>query len=148
MKNIDILNLANAGVLEITTNDLDAAHAYKVIKFKAGVKKAYDAVQESDTELLKEVGIKDPAAFDKERRELMESKKNPSRLEELNKQYDRLVELRKKLYDEEVELDCKTMPFEQFRILQKENSGQKGNPLGAFDYLLEGVLWAAPEEKE
>ena len=34
MKTIDILNLANAGILSITANDLDAAHAYNAIRAK------------------------------------------------------------------------------------------------------------------
>lgn len=39
MKNIDILNLANTGVLAITANDLDAAQSYKVLNFKNSVSK-------------------------------------------------------------------------------------------------------------
>ena len=72
MKNIDIINLANGGILAITANDLDAAHAYKVIKFKKAVKKAFESIVESEKEILKEAGIEDAQAFDKERKEYFE----------------------------------------------------------------------------
>ena len=147
MKNIDILNLANAGVLAITANNLDAAHAYKVLKFKKAVKKAFESIMESEREILKEAGIEDAAAFDKERKELIESGSNKERLEELDKQLSRVIELRGNLYKEEVELDCKTIPFEQFHLLQRENKDLANKPLNAFEDLLEGVLWEAPNEE-
>lgn len=148
MKNYDILNLQHLGVLAITANDLDAAHAYKVIGFKRAVKKAFDNIVEAEKEILKEVKIEDPQAFDKERDELKKSGSNPERLAELDKTFDRYNELRKKLYEEEVTLDCKTMPYEQFHILQKENKGMNPKVLNILEEQLEGVLWAAPEEKE
>lgn len=146
MKTIDILNLANAGILSITANDLDAAHAYKVLKFKKAVKKAFEGIMESELEILKEAGIEDAAAFDKERKELIESGGNPKRLEEMNKQLSRVLELRANLYKEDVELDCKAIPFEQFHALQCENKDLDHKPLNTFEDLLEGVLWEAPND--
>lgn len=146
MKTIDIITLANAGILAITANDLDAAHAYKVLKFKKAVKKAFEGVMESEREILKEAGIEDAAAFDKERKELTVSASDKKRLEELNKQLSRVLELRDNLYKEEVELDCKTIPFEQFHALQQENKDLERKPLNAFEDLLEGVLWEAPND--
>lgn len=146
MKTIDILNLANAGILSITANDLDAAHAYKVLKFKKAVKKAFEGIMESEREILKEAGIEDAAAFDKERKELIESGGNPKRLEEMNKQLSRVLELRGNLYKEDVELDCKAIPFEQFHALQCENKDLDHKPLNTFEDLLEGVLWEAPND--
>ena len=146
MKTIDILNLANAGILSITANDLDAAHAYKVLKFKKAIKKAFESIMESEQEILKEAGIEDAVAFDKERKELIESGSNPKRLEEMNKQLSRVLELRGNLYKEDVELDCKAIPFEQFHALQCENKDLDHKPLNTFEDLLEGVLWEAPNE--
>lgn len=147
MKTIDILNLTDAGILAITANDLDAAHAYKVLKFKKAVKKAFESIMESEREILKEAGIEDAAAFDKERKELIESGSNPKRLEEMNKQLSRLLELRANLYKEEAELEgAKTIPFEQFHALQSENKDLDHKPLNAFEDLLEGVLWEAPND--
>lgn len=147
MKNIDILNLANTGVLAITANDLDAAQAYKVLKFKKAVRKAFEAIIESERDILKEAGIEDGQAFDKERNELRENGSNPERLAELDKQFSRFMELRNNLYKEDVELDCKAMPYEQFHILQKENKEVQGKPLNVFEDVLEGVLWEAPNEE-
>ena len=147
MKNIDILNLANAGVLEITTNDLDAAQAYKVLKFKKAVRKAFEGIMESEREIIKEAGIEDAVAFDKERKELRENGSNHERLAELDKQFSRFMELRNNLYKEDVELDCKVMPYEQFHILQKENKDVQGKPLNVFEDVLEGVLWEEPNEE-
>ena len=149
MKNIDILNLANAGVFSVSANTFDAAHAYKVVKFKSAVRKAAVAIDEQQKELTKEAGIEDPQAFDKERAELIKSKANPERLEQLNAQFKRLLELREKFYNDDVELEgVRTIPYEQFFALQKENKDIQGKPLDAFADILEGVLWAAPEETE
>lgn len=147
MKNIDILNLANTGILSITANDLDSAQAYKVLKFKKAVRKAFEAIIESERDILKEAGIEDGQAFDKERNELRENGSNPERLAELDKQFSRFMELRNNLYKEDVELDCKVMPYEQFHILQKENKEVQGKPLNVFEDVLEGVLWETPNEE-
>lgn len=146
MKNIDIINLANGGILAITANDLDAAHAYKVIKFKKAVKKAFESIVESEKEIIKEAGIEDAQAFDNERKELIESGSDSGRLEELNKQFARFIELRNNLYNEEVELDCKVIPFEQFHALQRENKDLERKPLNVFEDILEGVLWEVVNE--
>jgi len=66
-------------------------------------------------------------------------------------------ELREELHNEEVKLDCKTMPYGAFHALAKENRalpvfGQDGrqigtsDPFSAFENELENVLWVAPEE--
>ena len=117
-----------------------------MLKFKKAVKKAFESIMESEREILKEAGIEDAAAFDKERKELMESGSNPKQLEEMNKQLSRVLELRSNLYKEDVELDCKTIPFEQFHALQCENKDLDHKPLNTFEDLLEGVLWEAPND--
>ena len=148
MKKYEILSLVNAGILSVTANDLDAAHAYKVLKFKRSVKAAFDKLADAEKELLKESGIEDAQAFDKERADLIKSGENSERLEELNKQFDRFNSLRDLLYKEEVQLEgVKTIPFAQFHVLQKENKDLQHKPLNAFEFLLENVLWAAPEEE-
>ena len=147
MKNYDILNLVNGGILAITANDLDAAHAYKVLKFKKAVRKAFDAIAEAEKDVLKEAGIEDGAAFDKERMELTKSGENAERLEELNNTFKRFAELRSNLYNEDATLEnVKTVPFDAFHQLQKENKDIEHKPLNFFEDLLEGVLWDAPEE--
>ena len=145
MKNYDILNLVNGGIFAVTANDLDASQAYKVLKFKKAVKKAFDNIAESEKSLLAEVGIEDAQAFDKEREELTKSGENAERLAELDKTLERYLGLRKNLYDEEVTLEgIKTIPYETFHELQKENRELSNKPLNVFDSL---VLWVAPEEE-
>ena len=150
MKNIDIINLAGSGIFSISANTLDAAHAYKVIKFKSAVRKAAQAIDESQKTLTTEAGIDDPQAFDKEYQDLLKSKSNPERLKELDGKFKRLVGLRGNLYNEEANLEgVKTIPYEQFFALQKENKDIKEKPLENFADLLEGILWTGePEESK
>jgi hypothetical protein len=149
MKKIEVLSFVNMGGLSITANDLDASHAYKVIKFKKAVKKVFDDIIEFEKDALKEAGIEDGMAFDKERKELSESGSDPKRLEELNKQFERFIEIRNNAYDEDAELEgVKALPFEQFHLLQQENKNLQNKPLNAFETILEGVLWNMPEEGE
>lgn len=148
MKNGEIFNLVNNGVLNITANELDATHAYKVVKFKRTMKKAYDAIIETEKDFLKEVGIKDAQAFDDEMEALKKSGENPEKLEKMDAQIKRLNEMRSNVLKEDVTLeDVKTMPYEQFHILQKENARLPHRPLNNFEDVLEGVLWTAPESE-
>jgi len=148
MKKLDVLNMKSAGMLAITANDLDTAHAYKVIKFKKALKAEAESVTEADNAFLEEVGIKDAEAFDKERDELRKSGENPERLAEMDKQMERLVGLRKVLYEEEAKLEgVKALPFDQFHELQRENKNLPHRPLNVFEEQLEGILWTAPDEE-
>lgn len=147
MKNIDILNLANAGVLAISANDLDAAQAYKVMKFKRAIRKAFESLSDAEKELLKEVGIEDGSAFDKELARLRKDDSEQEKRKELEQKLSRYLSLRDALFEEEVTLDCKTIPFEQFHILQRENKDINGKPLNLFEDILEGVLWIEPESE-
>lgn len=147
MKNIDIINLVNGGALAITANDLDAAQAYKVLKFKKALRKAHEAILDAENDLMKEAGIEDGVAFDKERAELVKSDENPDRLAELNKTFERYAALRNNLYGEDVTLEgVKTLPYDVFHTLQCENKENPRKPLNYFEEALEGVLWKEEEE--
>lgn len=147
MKNFQILAITDAGITAITANDLDASHAYKVVKFKRAISKAVSAIADAERSLLKEVKVEDIDAFNKERKELKESGKNAKRLEEMDKTLSRFNELKTALYNEEADLsEVKAIPFEQFHLLQRENREIPGKPLNTFEEVLEGVLWSAPEE--
>ena len=152
MKKQTIIMLANAGVQSITNHTLDASQAYKVVKFRKELVAALEALSKDEEALRKDAGIEDPQAFDKELQELRESKSNPKRLEEMEGILKRFIELRAELLNEEVTLDCKTMPYEEWHKLQVENSekemnGKKVDLLPAYvEDALEGVLWVAPEE--
>jgi hypothetical protein len=147
MKNHNIVSIVNAGILTISANDLDAVLAYRVIKFKKAVKKALDSIMSAENDILKELGIEDVLAFNKERSNLRESGSNKKRLAELDKKHERFVELQNNLYNEDAKLeDVAPLTFEQFHELQKENRELKFKPLNAFEEILEGVLWEAPNE--
>lgn len=147
MKNHNIISIVNAGILTISANDLDAVLAYRVIKFKKAVKKALDSIMSAENDILKELGIEDVLAFNKERSNLLKSGSNKKRLAELDKKHERFVELQKNLYNEDAKLeDVAPLTFEQFHELQKENRELKFKPLNAFEEILEGVLWEAPNE--
>ena len=70
LKNFEIENLVNAGVLTLTTNTLSSADAYVVFKFRKAVRAAATALEESRREALVEAGIEDGVAFEKRRQEL------------------------------------------------------------------------------
>lgn len=148
MKNFEIFNLVNREVLAITANELDAAHAYKVVKFKRAIRKAFEAISEAEKDFLKEAGIEDAQAFDTEREELIKTNADPQRLAELNAKFERFSELRNKLFNDDAVLgDIKALPFDEFHVLQKENKDMKFKPLNVFEDILEGVLWVEPESE-
>lgn len=150
MKKSEIILLVNAGVQAITNHDLSTEHAYKVVKFRKAINNAYEAIAKDEETLRKDAGIEDPQAFDKELKELRESKADEKRLAELEAQLKRFLELRNEMIKEDVNLDTKTMPYEAWHTLQNENKavGEPKRDLlsGFVEDLLEGILWEAPEE--
>ena len=155
MKKQTIIMLANAGVQSITNHTLDASQAYKVVKFRKAFNAAFDAIAEDQKALLKEAGIDDPQAFDKELMELRKANRTTeqeAKLKEMEAKVKQYNEMNLELLKEEVTLDCKALPYEEWHKLQVENSekemnGKKVDLLPAFvEDALEGVLWVAPEE--
>lgn len=155
MKKQTIIVLANAGIAAMTNHSLDTAQAYKVVKFRKAFNAALDAIAEDQKALLKEAGIEDSVAFNQEMDELCKANRTPeqdAKLKEMEAKVKRYNEMNLELLKEEVTLDCKAMPYEDWRKLQVENSekemnGKKVDLLPAFvEDALEGVLWVAPEE--
>lgn len=157
MKNIDIINLANAGVLNITAHDLDVAQSYKVFKFKKWVKNTLKAIQDDEKDLLSDVGIADAPAFDQRRSELLakeeKTAEEQTELDKLNSQAEGYFNRRNELYNEEVTPEVKAMPYEAWKKLQDENRAVEVNGkatdilTGYVEEVLEGVLWDAPAEE-
>lgn len=152
MKKQTIIVLANAGIAAMTNHSLAPEYAYKVVKFRKALNAALEAIGKDEETIRKDAGIDDPQAFDKELMELRESKSNPKRLEEMEGQLKRFNELRMEMLKEEVELDCKTLPYAEWHKLQCENKevGEDKRDLlsGWVEDVLEGVLWVAPEDKD
>lgn len=156
MKNIDIINIANAGVLNITAHDLDVAQSYKVFKFKKWVRNTLKSIQDDEKDLLAEVGITDAPAFDQRRSELLAKEERTAEeqteLDKLNGQAEGYFNRQNELYNEEVTREVKAMPYESWKKLQDENRAVEVNGkatdvlMGYVEDVLEGVLWEAPEE--
>lgn len=156
MKKAILPVLANAGVLSITNHDLDPAHAYKVVKFRKALSNALDALAKDEGSLRRDAGIEDANAFDKELRELRNAKDRTetqvTRLNEMEAMLKRFIDLRAQMMDEDMTLDCKTLPYAEWHKLQCENkekniNGKKTDVLSGYvEDILEGVLWVAPEE--
>lgn len=157
MKKSDILTLVNAGVLQATQHELSNAHGYKVFKFKSLVRKGATDIQDAETELQKECGIEDAAAFDARRDEL---RKNGARtadeqkeLEGMDEKLKTYLAQREEMLKEEVTLDVKALPYDEWVKLQNENKaveliGRKADVFsGIVEELLFGVLWNAPDEE-
>lgn len=156
MKNFEIATLIENGVLSLTVHNLSTAHSYKIVKFKAMLKKAYEDFFETRNNLAKEAGIENPQEFDKRLEELRGKKELTSEekkeFADMNLQLAKLNDMRKSLGEEDVTLEgVKSMPYDQWKVLQDENKEIKiGNVelMVLCEDALENVLWRAPEEKE
>lgn len=155
IKNQLVVALVNAGLLSITAHEVPVKDAYKAIKFKSEIDKANKAIDEKRVGLVEGAGIEDGQKFDERLKELR-ALASPS--EDEQKELDGAVEKLKKfqelyaeLMNDETEIDVKTMPFESFHILAKENretrvGGQTIDIFTVFASELEGILWVAPSE--
>ena len=149
LKNFEIENLVNAGVLTLTTNTLSSADAYVVFKFRKAVRGAATALEESRREALVEAGIEDGVAFDKKRKELSSitepTEEQKTELIELDAKFKKFQELMVALYSDEVELpNIKPISFSAWHTLLAENKNTRINAY--IEELLEGILWSEPEE--
>lgn len=131
LKNNIIIALVSNGALNITANDLDAGQAYKVIKFRRAIQKAFEALQEAEKAIITECNL-----------EIGE--KGILNGEDADK--EKLGKLRTELYNDETEIgEVKSLPYADWHLLKKENKSL-GNAF--IEDNLEGVLWTAPETEE
>ena len=129
IKNQLVLALVSNGVLNITATTLNASEAYKIIKFRRVVKKAFDELSEKEKDFIKDLGL-----------EIGENGKLEGKEDDIKK----FGEFQKALYEDDVELgDIKAMPYDAWHELQKEN---KALAIPFIEDELEGILWTAPEE--
>lgn len=155
MKKQTLIVLANAGIQSITNHTLDAAQAYKVVKFRKSFNAAIDAIAEDEKALLKEAGIEDAPAFNKELEDLRKADRTheqEEKFKEMTEKVARYNELHAEMLQEEVTLDCKALPYAEWHKLQNENKemGERKLDLlsGYVEDVLEGILWAAPKEED
>lgn len=152
LKNYQVLDLLNNGFAEVTALTLAPAHAYKVGKFRRAIIASYQATQEERKAILKDLGVEDPQAFDKESQEIFKGEdeaKKKERIELLGKLNAQVNEL----MQEDAKVEAKAIPFEEWLKLRKENSSKEIDgksrdliPNASEDALL-GILWNEPNEE-
>ena len=154
MKNRDVIILANAGILNTTYHTLDGEHAYKMFKFRKELQKAINAYTEAYKELLNDAGIEDGQNFEGRIEQLQKNneptKEEKAELDELLAKKSKFEEMVNSLLNEDVSIDCKTMPFSEYHKLWSENHPKEGRPVSVFEFdevidMLEGVLWHPDE---
>ena len=139
MKNFDVIELCNAGILDITSNDLEAEDAYIVYKFKKQLRKLYSEISENEKELLKQAEIENPVEFDINYKKALESKDENDIAKYQGKLF-RFSELKKVMMSEEAELNIeRKISYKSWHTLQKENSDKKAL-IGYNEELLENIL--------
>lgn len=160
MRKIDIINLVETGILFISAHDLSSEHAYKVFVLKREIEKANKLITEESEAILKEVGITDELQQKLSVIEKKQKAKEPLSPEELELTYETIViqskanNLIKQLHKEDVTLNLKSIPYETWRELQKENKAKdvKGRQIdllgGPAEILLADIFWQLPKEKE
>lgn len=150
-----ILALAQSGINGITAHTLPAAQAYKIVKFRSALNKAYEGIRESQQALLKDAGIENVDDFNKEFQELKAvsdpTAEQTERIKDMEAKDRRFGELYNELLNEDATLEgVKPMPYEDWHKLQIENAekGEKKPDLlpAWVEDALEGILWEAPKE--
>lgn len=161
----DVLTMQECKIGDITAHSLTAAHAYKVAKFKAELRRLSECYQNMRNQLPREAGVEDPQAFDTRMTELDKkaqegklTKAEQNEYDELNPKRVRFAELLNNLLDEEPQHDIKAMPYEEWKALQDENrnvicevtdnNGQKKQLelLMVVEPILMNILWAEPTD--
>lgn len=157
----EITALVNSGFLNVTARTLPTADRYNVFDFKQKLREALETKDRRDKELIKECGIEDAAAFDARNEEL---RKKTDLTEEEQKELDgnrakleTVVEQRREMLSDKVEIDVRRIGCDSFFRLCDENAavsvkGGDGKENGVnlipewVESLLFGKLWTAPEE--
>lgn len=161
LTNGEITALINNGFLNVTARTLSARDRYSIFDFKQKLREAAETKERRDKELIRECGIEDAAAFDARNAEL---RRKPDLTEEESKELDAnkakletVIEQRREMLADKVELDVKPVGYESFFKLCDENAAVKvadGDGKEAevnlipewVESLLFGKLWTAPEE--
>lgn len=157
MKKQQVVELINSGILYISSHDIAPEHAYKVFQLKRALQKAYEQIEDERKEILKSVGFNDEfnenlSAINAKRR-----KSEPLSMEEekivaqSSKMHSKANDLLEQLHKDSLELNIKTIPYDTWRELQKENRnkavGDKELDLlgGPAEVLLADIFWLGPE---
>ena len=158
MKKVDIITLINCGILSMTAHDLKPAQAYKAFKLKKEVGKAFKEIQEEqkgireDNGLTEDVESKVKGIIDKMNMRSSVTEDEKQEVLAHNELQRKVSSLYREANTEEVTLDIKPIPYEDWRKLQEENRhkaiGEKEFDIlgGEAEIILETIFWDAPTE--
>ncbi len=158
MKKLDIIKLYNAGIVEVSAQTLPAAHAYKVFKLKREVEKAYKAIEEEQEGIMEQQGL--TKGYRQEIAEIinMDATSRTDAQKAKVKEYTRAMQTVNDLFEQQgkddVSLDIKTIPYQQWRKLQAENKDRSINGRqvdilsGIAEIILCEVFWQEPTEED
>lgn len=160
MQKQDVINLIDCGLLHVSAHELGPEHAYKVFILKRQLEKAYNAIADEQNAILNEVGIDDSfkqKATDINKRTsnkevlTIEEREWLSKVPAIQQSADKLLQ---EMQKSEITIDgLKTIPYETWRELQKENKAKTINGKvvdilgGPAEIILADIFWKAPEEK-
>lgn len=118
------------GGTQIIIRGLDLADEYKAINFRKSARAAADDIADSEKEFIKQCNLEIA-----DNGELVGS----------DADIKKFRKFREKLYEEETEIICKTISFESWCSLKKDNL-----PLAipAVEEALEGLFWLAPDTEK
>ena len=158
MKKLDIITLVNCGILSVTAHDLKPAQAYKAFKLKKEVEKAFKDIQEEqkgireDNGLTEDMENKVKGIIDKMNMRFSVTEDEKQEVLAHNELQRKVSSLCREANKEEVILDIKPIPYEDWRKLQEENRhkaiGEKEFDIlgGKAEIILETIFWDAPTE--
>ena len=159
MKKQDIITLVNCGILSMTAHDLKPAQAYKAFKLKKEVEKAFKAIQDEQKGIREEAGITEEMSekiskiIDKVNMKSSVTEDEKQELLAYNELNRKVSSLYKEANKEDIEIDIKTIPFDDWRVLQEENRSKRlgENEFdilgGEAEIILENIFWEEPKEK-
>lgn len=159
MKKLDIITLVNCGVLNMTAHNLKPAHAYKAFKLKREIEKAFNDIQEEQKSIREENGVteeldnKIQKIIDKINIKIKVSEDERQEMLAYNEKTRRVTSLLEKAAEGDVNIDVKTIPYEDWRQLQDENRDKEINGRhydvlgGKAEIILEGIFWEEPKDE-
>lgn len=159
MKKQDIITLVNCGILSMTAHDLKPAQAYKAFKLKKEVEKVFKAIQDEQKGIREEAGITEEMSekiskiIDKVNMKSSVTEDEKQELLAYNELNRKVSSLYKEANKEDIEIDIKTIPFDDWRVLQEENRSKRigENEFdilgGEAEIILENIFWEEPKEK-
>lgn len=156
MKYSDVIVFVKCDIKSAASHTLSVNGAYSLTRFKIEIDRLFSDYIKKSEAFANEAGIKDTAAFDARMNELkakeQEKKLNKTEAAEYKDAKEKLakaVAMRNKLENEDVDIVCRPMSYEDWHKFKEENQGMKWQGYELFvisEQLLENILWKAPEE--